>query len=230
MFFYSLESQGDEYYFGIEPAAGWVSQFPDTALQARDQAATGVLNVCRHLIGKSVNASRVMFREKRPLNFLEYESELGCPVIFSSKANAVVFPRKALDQQVSSQDVGLYQLFNEMLSKQMRQARQRITFSQLVSSRLDQIYGLLIPSVSVIAFQFNMTARTFQRKLAEESTTYRQIVDDHRGRIATSLLKGRASIKSVSSMLGYSDPSTFRRAFKKWLNENPKTYKKRMSS
>jgi AraC-like DNA-binding protein len=70
-------------------------------------------------------------------------------------------------------------------------------------------------------------ARTFQRKLSEENTTFGNIIDGIRKELCQKyLLKENRPIQHVSYLLGYSEPSAFIRAFRKWYGVSPNKYKK----
>jgi AraC-like DNA-binding protein len=70
-----------------------------------------------------------------------------------------------------------------------------------------------------------MTQRTFQRKLLEEGTTYRKLSGSVRKELALQLIKkSNHKMEEIAQMLGYSDASSFRRAFKQWTDNNPSDY------
>jgi AraC-like DNA-binding protein len=73
-----------------------------------------------------------------------------------------------------------------------------------------------------IARQLGTPIRTLKRKLREEGTTYRQIVDELRMQLAIKYLRDtRLPVEDVASSLGFSDAANFRRAFRRWTNESP---------
>ena len=72
-----------------------------------------------------------------------------------------------------------------------------------------------------VARRLHVTPRTLARKLAEEGTSYRAIVDDLRHRMAVDLIKSGSSMDEIAYLLGYTDTSNFRRAFRRWTGMAP---------
>ncbi|WP_333820160.1 AraC family transcriptional regulator [Ohtaekwangia sp.] len=79
-----------------------------------------------------------------------------------------------------------------------------------------------LPALETLAGFFNLNARTFQRRLVAENTTFRQITDDLKRDISNLLmLHDRFSITDIASVLGYSEPAAFIHSFKKWHGHPP---------
>ncbi len=82
------------------------------------------------------------------------------------------------------------------------------------------------PSLQVTAHLFHMTPRTLHRRLVDEGTSYRQLVESVRHTLAIEQLKsGRVAMDEIAYRLGYSDLSNFRRAFKRWEGVPPSVYR-----
>ena len=82
------------------------------------------------------------------------------------------------------------------------------------------------PSQASIAKALNMSLRNLQRKLKQEGTTFRQLVDDIRRQLATQFIQENSrSIGEISYNLGFSEPANFTRAFKSWTGISPKQYR-----
>ena len=74
-----------------------------------------------------------------------------------------------------------------------------------------------ICSLEDVAANFNMTARSLQRRLRDESATFQQLADSVRKSLALHYLQsGKYQIKEISHILGYNELSAFSRAFKRW--------------
>ncbi len=80
--------------------------------------------------------------------------------------------------------------------------------------------------IDKVADHFCMSVRTFQRKLALEGTSYRKIYDDYRKIKAIDLLKtGRFRVLDIAMHLGFDEPSSFIKAFRRWTGTVPSKYK-----
>jgi AraC-like DNA-binding protein len=84
------------------------------------------------------------------------------------------------------------------------------------------------PSLNVTARLFLMTPRTLHRRLNEEGTAYREILESVRHTLAVEHVKsGRFTINEIAYRLGYTDLANFRRAFKRWENLSPSVFRDR---
>jgi len=76
--------------------------------------------------------------------------------------------------------------------------------------------------INIIAETLNMTTRTLQRQLKENDTSHKALLDDMRKELAFHYLKNKnLGASEVAYLLGYSEPSVFHRAFKRWFNSTP---------
>ena len=76
------------------------------------------------------------------------------------------------------------------------------------------------------ARRLGMSPRTLQRRLAEQHTTFAKLLDELRREIAEHELRTtRASVDEIAYITGYSEASTFERAFKRWTHKTPREYR-----
>jgi AraC-like DNA-binding protein len=72
----------------------------------------------------------------------------------------------------------------------------------------------------------NLSRRTLQRRLAEEDTSFKEVVDETRRDVALRYVGNpQVPIKEVSYLLGFSEPSNFTRAFRRWTGKSPSDYR-----
>jgi AraC-like DNA-binding protein len=75
---------------------------------------------------------------------------------------------------------------------------------------------------AVVARELGMSMRSFTRNLAEEGTTFGEILDDLRNRLALRYLADqRISLQQIAWLLGYSEVGAFNHAFKRWTGTSP---------
>jgi AraC-like DNA-binding protein len=86
------------------------------------------------------------------------------------------------------------------------------------------------PSAEEVAARMNVSPRTLHRRLTEAGCGYQAILDDVRRRLAEEYLRNTAlSIEEIAARTGFSEASNFRKAFKKWTQEQPAEYRRRAS-
>lgn len=77
-----------------------------------------------------------------------------------------------------------------------------------------------------IAAHLGMSLRTLNRRLASEGLTYQSIIDDVRKTLAVEYLERTTlSVEHICERVGFSDPSNFRKAFKKWTGRSPSDFR-----
>jgi AraC-like DNA-binding protein len=82
-----------------------------------------------------------------------------------------------------------------------------------------------------VARQLNMSARTLQRRLAEEGETYQGLLDRARKETASRYLsRSNLAIGEVAYLLGFSEPAPFHRAFKRWFGVTPERFRQQQRS
>ncbi|STX19659.1 helix-turn-helix domain-containing protein [Levilactobacillus brevis] len=84
-------------------------------------------------------------------------------------------------------------------------------------------------SINDVAGTLNLSKRTLQRQLSAVGTTFNEGVQVARKVLVMPLIKDRTlSLIEISYLLGYADPESFSRAFKKWFDQSPLAYRKQM--
>ncbi|HWO08502.1 MAG TPA: helix-turn-helix transcriptional regulator, partial [Polyangiaceae bacterium] len=79
---------------------------------------------------------------------------------------------------------------------------------------------------ALIARRLGLGERTLQRRLRDEGTSFAALLDEARAELARSYLgDSKLAIFEVAYLLGYSEPSAFNRAFRRWTGKSPREYR-----
>jgi AraC-like DNA-binding protein len=85
-------------------------------------------------------------------------------------------------------------------------------------------------SVEDVAKELAVSPRTLQRRLEQEGTTFGGVCDEARRAAALEHLRNpRVAIKEAAFLLGFSEPSTFYRAFRRWTGDTPANYRRALA-
>ncbi|MGL6343843.1 MAG: helix-turn-helix transcriptional regulator [Waterburya sp.] len=96
---------------------------------------------------------------------------------------------------------------------------------KVVQAIIQQLKGEL-PTIEAIAHQLAISTRQLQRELKRESTSFQQLLDKTRQELALRHLKNPATlIHDIAFLLGFSEPSAFHRAFKRWTGKTPRQHR-----
>ncbi len=152
---------------------------------------------------------------------------LGCPIHFNETETRLVLPRSLLERAVRAPNPGLYSYLER--HAEALQARVRATVSlagqvrELLTSRLREGE----PDQAAIAKALALSERTLQRRLQDEGVTFAQLLDELRGDLARMYLADAGlAIFEITFLLGYSEPSAFNRAFRRWTGQTPSQFRK----
>lgn len=215
---FHLTEQGNEVSIHYEPALRWQKEYYESARQSVEIGMSGVLILFKKLSGKSVFPLRVELayplRKKS-----EYVRVFQSTIRFNADQNRLIFRKEDLLQDIVSHDKSFFAFFNATLEQKL----QRLTRLEKTSDQLSQIimrdFKGKVPPVEIAASELNITVRSLQRKLKDENTTYRDVTQKIKRDLAVSLMaKSKFRASEVAEILGYSDLSSFSKAFKKWVD------------
>lgn len=145
--------------------------------------------------------------------------ELSCPCLYGQDANELHYPIGILDQTP--------ELGNRLTRTMLEETCERLIGQSRISSGLSgEVYQLLLlapshfPSMTAVADQLGLQERTLRRRLAAEDTSYGEIVDDVRRKLAIEYLQTtRMSVEDVAWKVGFSDSANLRRAIRRWTGQ-----------
>jgi AraC-like DNA-binding protein len=156
-----------------------------------------------------------------------YEEFFDCPVSFSTSRNRMTFDAKLLGMALPRADSLSFQICDEMCAAMMQEMR-------TVTGPARQVRDLILytpnyfPTFKEIAAQLYTTPRTLRRRLAEQGTSYQQILNDVRKSLSIKFLRETSlSMEEIAERVGFSDSRNFRHAFKKWTDSTPSSHRRR---
>ncbi len=157
---------------------------------------------------------------------IEHRRLLGPSVRFAQKDDAVVYETTALETPLISADPALLEVFEGDARRRLAALAARDGVSGRVLTFLAARLKGTVPPLSVVASALAMSERSIQRSLSEENTTYRQLIDEVRKDLAIEhLSRPGASATDVAFLLGFSEPSAFTRAFRRWTGLAPTQFR-----
>jgi AraC-like DNA-binding protein len=200
------------------------------AAVAVDMAIALLLDMCRLNAGAALRPVAVSLRRKKPEATAPYERFFGCPVRFGAAENFFLLAREDADALLPSSNKQLATVFDTMLGAELALLDKSDVIARCRAAVLEHLTSGEA-SEEDTAKQLNMSPRTLQRKLAEASLTYQQLLDATRRDLALRYIDdGGRSISDITFSLGFSQPSAFTRAFKRWTGSSPSDYRAERSS
>jgi AraC-like DNA-binding protein len=155
-----------------------------------------------------------------------YESAFGCPVKFKAKRDAIIFRSSDLDLPFVSYNAELLEMLTPQLDQQLARHKKKQSSTDQVKWVLKRLLGGPRPEINEVAKELGMSSRTLQRRITDEGSSYRQLLNDARHELARFYLKEPSlSVSEIAYLLSYEDPSSFFRAFHEWEGTTPSEWK-----
>jgi AraC-like DNA-binding protein len=167
------------------------------------------------------------FEHTAPLDCSDHFAELGDSVYFGQSFTGLTFQRELLDAAPIHHQPELH----DVLYSEAESLLERVTGCPRLADRLRSYLMTFTPSelptMDEVARVFGTSPRSLRRRLADEGVSYRALTRSLLETSATrSLRHERGPLKQVAEALGFSDPSAFNRAFKRWTGVTPAAFRR----
>lgn len=210
--------------FGAAP--GIASFLQHSPRQAVETLAAGIVLTLGRLATVPPQPLAVHFRHAAPPSVAEHHRLLGPVVLFGQSQNLVLYPSAALASPMLSADPGLLAVFEGDAQRRLQALGNQATLRGRALAVVAADLKGAVPSLASVASALAMSARSLQRGLQAEGCAYRDIVDQVRHELALAhLARPGSSATDVAFLLGFSEPSAFSRAFRRWTGAPPTQFK-----
>lgn len=169
---------------------------------------------------------KVKFSHSPPCDESYFKKLFNSPIEFDAGVNEILFDASYLKEPIDHSDEEFNQIMRQRADKLMKGLSSDGALSQQVSEILQKILPKHEASIGSVALSLNVSERTLRRRLAEEDTSFQQILIKLRQDLAHFYLSHtELSMLDIALLLGYSDQSTFTSAFKVWFQKTPSEWK-----
>lgn len=171
-------------------------------------------------------ALEVRVTHPAPSYAAEYQRVLEAPVTFDAPSNAV-----RLDESIVSHRVAILPRYAfGVLIAHAESLLRDLESVTTVRGRVEKLMLAILhtgeANAGGIARQLGVSRQTLYRNLKAEGVTFEQVLDALRHRMALRYLRAkRTSLNDIAYLVGFADPTSFSRAFKRWTGESPSEYR-----
>jgi len=196
-----------------------------------DFALAFVVRMAREATGRRIVPAAVRFAFHAPSadERIDYKGFFGAPLVYEAFLNQVVFATGDISRPLVTADAALAGVVGRRLEKMLGQLpRSNESASAVVRRALAQHLVRGEGTVGAVCRELGMSRRTLHRRLEAERTSFRSLLDGVRADIARALLRDRAvGVAEIAFLLGYSEPSSLHRSFKRWTGQTPRAFRRR---
>jgi AraC-like DNA-binding protein len=168
----------------------------------------------------------IHFTHERPSDVSEYEKTFDAEVLFSQPFTGFSFDAATLELPLPWRDPYLHEVLR-------RHADQAVASLPKVESFVERVRGLVLEdlpqnkaSAKQIADRLHMSVRTLSRRLEEDGTSFRDLLNDVRKHLALRYASSTdLDLTEIAFLLGFSSSAVFHRSFKRWTGVTPRDYR-----
>lgn len=225
----AIEKLGDEIEFSYFPAEG------------REPYGRHNIEFCfagwhgqAHLMaGAQARPLRVTFPFPRPANTAEQAALFGCTLEYDAAKACTYFSADMADAPLFAAEPQLKDVLETKAHQRLAEWQgEQLDASPVVAKTKQTIAEAIafgVPTIDEMAERMHVSARTLQRQLEANGSSYKELLDTVRADLAQKYMgKQELSILDVAFMLGFSEQSSFQRAFKRWFGATPGVYRREL--
>lgn len=216
-----LEETAEEYRLVIENP---VADYP-TAAEDLDASFAALVHLCRMCLGESFKPRRITMRRPEPPELTPFREQFRAPIQFSGNEDSVCFDKVDALTPLPTANAEVARA-NEKIVQDYLARFDRSSVAMQVRARLTEQLSSGHATQDSVANALHMSLRSLQRRLKEEGTSYKDLVDETRRELAAHYMaESHLSINEITYLLGFSEPSNFSRAFRRWTGRSPSAYR-----
>jgi AraC-like DNA-binding protein len=180
---------------------------------------------CRHAHGFDWPLARVTFAFPAPPSSELHARTFDCPVAFGRPRNEMVIARTTWELPSRNASTDLLRTLEDHADRLLAGLRAAEVSSGVTRILMEELRGGE-PTLERVARRMGMSARTLQRRLQLERSSFAEVLDRTRRHFADCYVRERTlSLTEVAYLLGFSEQSAFTRAFQRWYGVSPSRYR-----
>jgi AraC-like DNA-binding protein len=205
-------------------------EFPSSSLRCNRMGAefemVGFLRMMRQFSYGDRPLRAVYFEHAAPDYRAEYTRIFGGAEHFDCDFTGIAFDRELLDRTQLPPSRELFGVLESLAERKLTRVTRDGGHSHRLRDYLSLNAAAERPQMQAVARSLGISVRSLRRRLDEEGVSYTGLLNEARATLAKRMLDDpHRSIYETAFAMGFSDPSAFHRAFKRWTGMTPTQYR-----
>ena len=185
------------------------------------------VSISRQVSPVPLKPDAVYFKHAAPKTLDHHHAYFGCPVHFEAEHDGLLLSNAALDQPNKLGDEGITQFLLPHLESELSELNDEPALGDQTKEAIARALSEGPPRMEDIARSMGFSARSFHRRLSEHGMSFQVLAEETRRELAEGLLRNdQYSLADVAFLTGFSEQSSFTRAFKRWVGHTPASYRR----
>jgi AraC-like DNA-binding protein len=195
-----------------------------------DAIFCAIVTLCRAVTSADFHPQRIAMSRARPPCATKLGAFFGCEVVYGADHDALWFDRQKATETLPRQNPSVARATDAVVERYLANFERHDIVRQ-TGAAIAELLPRGAPSRTEVAGRLELSERTLHRRLAGAGRTFRELLDETRHKLALEYLAERKhSLLEIAFLLGFTDPSNFARAFRRWEGVGPKEYRARRTS
>ena len=221
----NYESNG-QFVFEMQIITYETTNRPVLSLESVETFLATIIRFSRELVTLDFAPEKVFFSYPTPNYDVTYLTNFfNCEIEFASDKTAIVFNLEQTKEKLMCGNPLITHSHEKMLDEFMARIDKN-DLSHVIKNKIFELLPLGAPSQTEISKYLGMSLRNLQRKLQDQNSSYKEILENTRKKLAMDyIVQQHLSLSEIGYLVGFSSVGNFNRAFKRWTNQTPGRYR-----
>lgn len=194
---------------------------PDFVYAATDSGLAIFLRMCQITAGTAIIPAHVTMQRPEPADKTAYDNMFGPAIVYAAPAHRLSFDAALVNAPLPMAHPELARLNDQTVIDYLARFERSNLTMQVRASIIEQLPDGR-PNQEDIAQTLNTSLRSLQRRLKDEDTNFKTLLTETQQELALQYIQDSSrTIGEITYLLGFSEPSNFTRAFKRWTGKSP---------
>ncbi len=194
---------------------------------SNEATLASAVSIAREVCPVGFAPLEVHLKHSAPKTIRHHQRYFGCKVVFDSDLDALLISDAAIKQPNRIGDEGITQYLIGHLEGELTKLAHNKSLEELTKDAMAHALSEGLPRMEDVAKRLGLSVRSLHRRLAEEGLNFQSLTETTRRELAEGLLGDeRYSLAEIAFLTGFSEQSSFSRAFKRWAGDTPATFRR----